>query len=143
MTIYAKKLQNLIEKLEELPILAEIVADEVMAKEFPAKVRHQVKEEGENDEGRIIQQGYSESWGVIRSIAGLQIEYVDLYYTGRFLDGLTTVKSGEDYFLESNVGYFQDLKDRYAGIMGLQEDNLALIIEEIRTKLIKEFRDGR
>lgn len=143
MTIYAKKLQNLIEKLEELPILAEIVADEVMAKEFPAKVRHQVKEEGENDEGRIIQQGYSESWGVIRSIAGLQIEYVDLYYTGRFLDGLTTVKSGEDYFLESNVGYFQDLKDRYAGIMGLQEDNLALIIEEIRTKLIKEFKDGR
>ena len=143
MTIFSNKLEKLIVQLEELPILAEIIADEEMAKQFPAKVRHQIKEEGENEEGQIIQEGYSESWGVVRSIAGLQIEYVDLYYTGKFLDGLTTVKSGEDYFLESNVGYFQDLKDRYIGIMGLQEDNLALIIQDIRKKLIKEFRDGR
>ena len=143
MTIFSNKLEKLIVQLEELPILAEIIADEEMAKQFPAKVRHQIKEEGENEEGQIIQEGYSESWGVVRSIAGLQIEYVDLYYTGKFLDGLTTVKSGEDYFLESNVGYFQDLKDRYIGIMGLQEDNLALIIQDIRKKLIKEFKDGR
>jgi hypothetical protein len=143
MTIFANKLQNLIEKLEELPILAEIVADEVMAKEFPDKVRNQIKEEGENDQGQLIQEGYSNYWGIIRSVAGLQIEYVDLYYTGKFLDGLTTVESGDEYTLDSDVGYFQDLKDRYSGIMGLQEDNLALIIEEIRIKLIKELRDGR
>jgi hypothetical protein len=143
MTIFSNKLEKLILQLEELPILAEIIADEEMAKQFPAKVRHQIKEEGENEEGQIIQEGYSESWGVIRSIAGLQIEYVDLYYTGKFLDGLTTAKSNDEYYLESNVGYFQDLKDRYIGIMGLQEDNLALIIQDIRKKLIKEFRDGR
>ena len=143
MTIFANKLQNLIEKLEELPILAEIVADEVMAKEFPDKVRNQIKEEGENDQGQLIQEGYSNYWGIIRSVAGLQIEYVDLYYTGKFLDGLTTVESGDEYTLDSDVGYLEDLKDRYSGIMGLQEDNLALIIEEIRIKLIKELRDGR
>jgi hypothetical protein len=143
MTIFSNKLEKLIVQLEELPILAEIIADEEMAKQFPAKVRHQIKEEGENEEGQIIQEGYSESWGVVRSIAGLQIEYVDLYYTGKFLDGLTTAKSNDEYYLESNVGYFQDLKDRYIGIMGLQEDNLALIIQDIRKKLIKEFRDGR
>lgn len=143
MTIFANKLDKLIVQLEELPILAEIIADEEMAKEFPAKVRHQIKEEGENEEGQIIQEGYSQSWGAVRSISGLQIEYVDLYYTGKFLDGLTTAKSNDEYYLESNVGYFQDLKDRYTGIMGLQEDNLALIIEDIRKKLIKEFRDGR
>ena len=143
MTIFSNKLEKLIVQLEELPILAEIIADEEMAKEFPAKVRHQIKEEGENEEGQIIQEGYSQSWGVVRSIAGLQIEYVDLYYTGKFLDGLTTAKSNDEYYLESNVGYFQDLKDRYIGIMGLQEDNLALIIQDIRKKLIKEFKDGR
>ena len=143
MTIFSNKLEKLIVQLEELPILAEIIADEEMAKQFPAKVRHQIKEEGENEEGQIIQEGYSESWGVVRSIAGLQIEYVDLYYTGKFLDGLTTAKSNDEYYLESNVGYFQDLKDRYIGIMGLQEDNLALIIQDIRKKLIKEFKDGR
>ena len=143
MTIFSNKLEKLIVQLEELPILAEIIADEEMAKQFPAKVRHQIKEEGENEEGQIIQEGYSQSWGVVRSIAGLQIEYVDLYYTGKFLDGLTTAKSNDEYYLESNVGYFQDLKDRYIGIMGLQEDNLALIIQDIRKKLIKEFRDGR
>lgn len=143
MTIFSNKLEKLIVQLEELPILAEIIADEEMAKEFPAKVRHQIKEEGENEEGQIIQEGYSQSWGVVRSIAGLQIEYVDLYYTGKFLDGLTTAKSNNEYYLESNVGYFQDLKDRYIGIMGLQEDNLALIIQDIRKKLIKEFKDGR
>ena len=103
----------------------------------------EIKEEGENDQGQLIQEGYSNYWGTIRSVAGLQIEYVDLYYTGKFLDGLTTVESGDEYTLDSDVGYFQDLKDRYAGIMGLQEDNLALIIEDIRKKLIKEFRDGR
>lgn len=143
MTIFSNKLEKLIVQLEELPILAEIIADEEMAKQFPAKVRHQIKEEGENEEGQIIQEGYSESWGVVRSIAGLQIEYVDLYYTGKFLDGLTTAKSNDEYYLESNIGYFQDLKDRYIGIMGLQDDNLALIIQDIRKKLIKEFRDGR
>ncbi len=143
MTIFANKLDKLIIQLEELPILADIVADEVMAKEFPAKVRHQIKEEGENDQGQLIQEGYSNYWSTIRSVAGLQIEYVDLYYTGKFLDGLTTIESGDEYTLDSDVGYFQDLKDRYAGIMGLQEDNLALIIEDIRKKLIKEFRDGR
>jgi hypothetical protein len=143
MTIFSNKLEKLIVQLEELPILAEIIADEEMAKQFPAKVRHQIKEEGENEEGQIIQEGYSQSWGVVRSIAGLQIEYVDLYYTGKFLDGLTTAKSNNEYYLESNVGYFQDLKDRYIGIMGLQEDNLALIIQDIRKKLIKEFKDGR
>lgn len=143
MTIFSNKLEKLIVQLEELPILAEIIADEEMAKQFPAKVRHQIKEEGENEEGQIIQEGYSQSWGVVRSIAGLQIEYVDLYYTGKFLDGLTTAKSNDEYYLESNVGYFQDLKDRYIGIMGLQEDNLALIIQDIRKKLIKEFKDGR
>jgi len=143
MNVFANKLDNLITKLEELPILAEIVADDEMAKQFPAKVRHQIKEDGEDSTGQIIQEGYSEYWGTIRSIAGLQIEYVDLYYTGKFLDGLTTAKSNDEYYLESNVGYFQDLKDRYIGIMGLQEDNLALIIQDIRKKLIKEFRDGR
>ena len=143
MTIFSNKLEKLIVQLEELPILAEIIADEEMAKQFPAKVRHQIKEEGENEEGQIIQEGYSQSWGAVRSIAGLQIEYVDLYYTGKFLDGLTTAKSNNEYYLESNVGYFQDLKDRYIGIMGLQEDNLALIIQDIRKKLIKEFKDGR
>ena len=143
MTIFANKLDKLIIQLEELPILADIVADEVMAKEFPAKVRHQIKEEGENDQGQIIQEGYSNYWGTIRSIAGLQIEYVDLYYTGTFLNNLNTAKTGEDYFLESSVSYLDDLKYRYPDILGLQDDNLQLIIDDIKKKLIKELRNGR
>ena len=143
MTIFANKLDKLIIQLEELPILADIVADEVMAKEFPAKVRNQIKEEGENDQGQLIQEGYSNYWGTIRSIAGLQIEYVDLYYTGTFLNNLNTAKTGEDYFLESSVSYLDDLKYRYPDILGLQDDNLQLIIDDIKKKLIKELKDGR
>jgi hypothetical protein len=143
MNVFANKLDNLITKLEELPILAEIVADDEMARQFPAKVRHQIKEDGEDSTGQIIQEGYSEYWGTIRSIAGLQIEYVDLYYTGTFLDNLFTTKTGEDYFLESTVSYLDDLKFRYPDILGLQDDNLQLIIDDIRKKLIKELRNGR
>ena len=120
MNVFANKLDNLITKLEELPILAEIVADDEMAKQFPAKVRHQIKEDGEDSTGQIIQEGYSDYWGTIRSIAGLQIEYVDLYYTGTFLDNLFKTKTGEDYFLESTVSYLDDLKFRYPDILGLQ-----------------------
>ena len=143
MNVFANKLDNLITKLEELPILAEIVADDEMARQFPAKVRHQIKEDGEDSTGQIIQEGYSEYWGTIRSIAELQIEYVDLYYTGTFLDNLFTTKTGEDYFLESTVSYLDDLKFRYPDILGLQDDNLQLIIDDIRKKLIKELRNGR
>lgn len=143
MNVFANKLDNLITKLEELPILAEIVADDEMARQFPAKVRHQIKEDGEDSTGQIIQEGYSEYWGTIRSIAGLQIEYVDLYYTGTFLDNLFTTKTGEDYFLESTVSYLDDLKFRYPDILGLQDDNLQLIINDIRKRLIKELKDGR
>ena len=143
MNVFANKLDNLITKLEELPILAEIVADDEMARQFPAKVRHQIKEDGEDSTGQIIQEGYSDYWGTIRSIAGLQIEYVDLYYTGTFLDNLFTTKTGEDYFLESTVSYLDDLKFRYPDILGLQDDNLQLIIDDIRKKLIKELKDGR
>lgn len=143
MNVFANKLDNLITKLEELPILAEIVADDEMAKQFPAKVRHQIKEDGEDSTGQIIQYGYSDYWGTMRTMAGLQIEYVDLYYSGTFLDNLFTTKSGEDYFLESPVYYLDNLKFRYPDILGLQDDNLQLIIDDIRKKLIKELKDGR
>ena len=73
----------------------------------------------------------------------MHIEYVDLYYTGTFLDNLFTTKTGEDYFLESTVSYLDDLKFRYPDILGLQDDNLQLIIDDIRKKLIKELKDGR
>ena len=143
MTIFQNKIESLIEKLEELPVLADIVADQEMATQFPEKVRHQIKEEGEDSTGQIIQYGDSESWGAVRSMAGLQIEYVDLYYTGTFLNNLNTAKTGEDYFLESSVSYMDELKFRYPDILGLQDDNLQLIIDDIKKKLIKELKDGR
>jgi len=143
MTKFATKLQSLILKLEELPVLAEIIADEEMAIKFPEKVKEQIQVDGENDQEQIIQQGYSNYWGTIRSTQGLQTEYVDLYYTGTFLDNLSTIKSGEEYYLTSTVPYLDDLKDRYEGILGLQDDNLGIIVEEIKKKLLKELRNGR
>jgi hypothetical protein len=35
------------------------------------------------------------------------------------------------------------LKYRYPDILGLQDDNLQLIIDDIKKKLIKELRNGR
>jgi hypothetical protein len=140
---YARKIESLIKELEELPILAEIIADEEMETQFPKMVREQVKVEGENDKGELIQAGYSTYWGNIRGIEGLQIEYVDLYYTGAFLNNLSTIKSGEEYYLTSNVPYLDELTDRYEGILGLQDDNLSIIVREIKKKLLKELRNGR
>jgi hypothetical protein len=36
-----------------------------------------------------------------------------------------------------------ELTDRYEGILGLQDDNLSIIVREIKKKLLKELRNGR
>ena len=135
---YARKIESLINKLEELPVLAEKIADEEMNTQFPALVTDQIKVEGENDKGELIQAGYSTYWGNIRSIEGLQTEYVDLYYTGSFLNNLSTIKSGEEYYLTSTVPYLDELTDRYEGILGLQDENLSIIVQEIKKKLLNQ-----
>ena len=140
---FINKIESLINKLEELPVLAEKIADEEMNTQFPKMVQEQVKVEGENDKGELIQAGYSTYWGNIRSIEGLQTEYVDLYYTGSFLNNLSTIKSGEEYYLTSTVPYLDELTDRYEGILGLQDENLSIIVQEIKKKLLKELRNGR
>jgi hypothetical protein len=66
-----------------------------------------------------------------------------LYYTGAFLNNLSTIKSGEEYYLTSTVPYLDELTDRYEGILGLQDDNLSIIVREIKKKLLKELRNGR
>jgi len=77
---------------------------------------------GLNVEGKVIQKGYSRTWGKARKLRGLQTQFVDLKYSGNFQNGSKVVAVGEGFDIQSDVDYEADLRDRYGNIRGLTEE---------------------
>jgi hypothetical protein len=50
--------------------------------EIESQMKERIFIKGLRPEGRKIGSGYSKKWGEIRERAGLQIDYIDLKYTG-------------------------------------------------------------
>ena len=139
--IFEEKIKALIRDFEQLPDLIDVVTDIEMEEQFPKLVRKQLSF-GENSDSEDIQIGYSFMWGSRRAEEGLQTDFVDLNFTGNFYKSLETMEVGDEYFLDSIVPYASEINDRYPKILGLQEDNLNLIVNNIKKEIVKNFRDA-
>lgn len=142
MTAFADKLKQLIKKAERLKEDVEVIAEIVIEEDFPFLVKGQL-EDGENMNKKVIQPYYSVPYARRRSKKGLQTDYVDLFFTGDFYREMKVVDTGSEYVLVSDVPYFQDLYQRYEGILGLQNENMKLIKDKIIFEVVKEFKDGK
>ena len=138
MTLFEEKIKNLITKLQGFEEFVDVVIDITMEEKFPDLVRSQLSE-GINSQGNDIQIGYSNMWAEERFKRGLQTDFVDLNFSGRFYKSLETIEVGDEYFLDSNVPYASDIFDRYPNILGLTNENKSIIINTLRKEIIKSF----
>lgn len=141
MTTYANKLEDLIQKMEDIDDDLDTIVGLIVDEEFPFLVKGQLAD-GETMSGATIQDSYSPSYARRRKKQGLQTNYVDLYFTGEFYEGLKVVDSGSEYYLESDVEYFDHIMNRYGGILGLQKDNMKLLKQRIIFEILKDFKNG-
>lgn len=84
----------------------------------------QMNIKGEDSKGSQIGE-YSGGYKRIRVKRGLQVDHVDLNFTGKFQAELHIVTENNQFKIESNVTYAEDIVKRYGKqVLGIQQRNL-------------------
>lgn len=97
--------------------------------------------QGKLNDGSDLTPPYSVMWSEVRERHGLQIDHVDLKFTGNFYKGFTMKMEGETLQLGSDVEYEGSLSARYSEkIYGLSEENADTYRELIRPLVIAEVK---
>lgn len=84
--------------------------------EIEAQMKERIFIQGLRPNGRQIGSGYSENWGKEREKAGLQIEYIDLKYTGSLRESIKSTYVGDLFSSKSAVIYINNdtnYKEKY------------------------------
>ena len=121
LSVLEQKIKNRINSLKNANKTIEVVTDEVMNENLVDLVQGQMLD-GENGEGQQIGT-YAPTTIQARSRRGLQTNYIDLFFTGDFFQGMDVIDSGDSYSVFSSVSYATDLDIRYPMIFGVQDEN--------------------
>lgn len=97
--------------------------------------------QGKLNDGSDLTPPYSVMYSEVRERAGLQIDHVDLKFTGNFYKGFTMKMEGETLQLGSDVEYEGSLSARYSErIYGLSEENADIFREVLRPVVMAEIK---
>ena len=135
-----RKLRSLISNFKSFDDTLEEVTDEVMNDNLIDLVQGQMLD-GENGDGQAIGT-YAPSTVMARNRRGLQTNYIDLFFTGDFFQGMNVIDSGDSYSVFSSVSYAEDLDIRYPMIFGVQDENKKLLKDSIIFNTVKRLKNG-
>jgi len=137
--------EELIEQLKQLPETVERAVDKAIIDDSfeIEEINRQQLLSGFDAEGNPLGE-YKESTKRIRRSRGLQTDFIDLRFTGKFQKSLTTEKSGDDYYLTATDPKWEDkLTQRWPDAVGIQEANedkvTKVIVENIEFETDKMF----
>ena len=93
---------------------------------------------GNNIWDKVMQQGYSPQYGKRRRKAGLQTQFVDLKFTGKYQKSKKLViDAQENLDIISNVDYEPYLRANFPDHVGLNKKNA----DQISEKIVKELAE--
>lgn len=99
----------------------------------------QLAEKGEDAKGDQLGT-YSNGWKRIRISRGLQVQYVDTRFTGKFHATLKLVVENDQFKIVSQVDYADDIIKKYgADVLGLQQKYLEEIVNTMIIPDIKQM----
>jgi len=86
---------------------------------------------------------YSPWWAAIRKAHGLQVEYVDGYFTGAMHRGMFLQVEGQDLETGSGVPYAEDFQERYGdGVFAVGGDYLEPFVDEVEENLLQRIENA-
>ena len=142
-TDFEVMLKELFSKVKDFEKDFEVIADTVIEEDMADYVRFQLLEDGTDGNDKLIQEGYSPAYALRMAAKGLQVEYVDLYFTGKFQNSFKVMDNANEYFIESGVDYEEHLIENYGeAILEVNEQNLQTMFERIKNETIKYFLDA-
>ena len=132
------EIKEFIKRLSGLEYYAKKLATESLFRASPEIVKKNNEElmKGKNTKGGIIQKGYSKGYAKKRKAAGLQTQFVDLRFTGKFQDSSKGVKVVEGLDIESGVKYEKYIRWMFDDIRGLNEAQAEIEANKIAEELI-------
>lgn len=98
--------------------------------------------EGMGRDDKIMQRGYSKSYGKRRKKKGLQTKFVDLHFTGKFHKSLDLVPTKEGMDVQSTEPYGYYVKANFPTSAGLTKENaekVATLVANILAPKIKNY----
>jgi len=131
-----------IKRLSGLEYYTKKLATEALFKASPEIVKQNNAElmRGKNTKGETIQKGYSKYYGKKRKEAGLQTQFVDLKFSGKFQDTSKGVKVVEGLDIESGVDYEKHIRKRFENIRGLNDKQAEIQASKIAEELIEPLK---
>jgi hypothetical protein len=140
LNVLEQKIKDRISSLKSANKVLEVTTDEVMNDNLVDLVQGQMLD-GENGDGQQIGT-YASSTIMARNRKGLQTNYIDLFFTGEFFEGMDVIDSGDSYSVFSSVSYATDLDIRYPMIFGVQDENKKLLKDSIIFNTVKKLKNG-
>lgn len=95
---------------------------------------------GKGTDGDIMQRGYSAGYASKRRKKGLQTNYVDLKYSGKYQDSRKGVKAKGGIDIKSGVDYEKYLRGNYPKHIGLTKENAESITDLLSVELAKDIK---
>ena len=97
--------------------------------------------QGINSEGIDIKPAYANSTIRIKRKKGQPIDRVTLFDTGDFYNSLEVIAGKNDLMIRTIISYSVFLVNKYADILGLDEENWTVFLEKYTVPLIKKNFD--
>jgi hypothetical protein len=83
---------------------------------------------------------YSKKWALERKKRGLQIEHIDLAFSGKFQATLEIVTHSDSFEIKANVPYQDNIFDMFGKeVLGIQQEFLTDFVEEVLYFDIKKY----
>ncbi|HET8839744.1 MAG TPA: hypothetical protein VFM82_12210 [Flavobacteriaceae bacterium] len=128
-------------------IIDETIKRTVQENDFVIKeynITKQLDEQGEDAKGKKIKPGYSNPYKRTRIKRGLQVEYVDTHFTGKFHAQLEIVAENGQFKIVSKLDYAEHVIKRYGKrILGIQQQYLADFVNDFLLPELKKAINGQ
>ncbi|MDB0602164.1 hypothetical protein PL373_13600 [Tenacibaculum maritimum] len=143
---------NEIKIIDRLPkVIDETVKNAVTKYGFVIKnynIVNQLDEKGENSLGKKLdyklpKKGYSNPYKRVRIKAGLQVQYVDTHFTGKFHASIQIVAEDGQFKITSDIDYGEHVIRRYGKeMLGIQKQYLQDFVDKYLIEELKNAVNG-
>jgi hypothetical protein len=134
---FTQKLKELVQNFEQFLINAADVTQN--------QYKHRIFTQGLNPYNEKIQEGYSEKWAEVRQDAGLQIQFVDMNYTGDLKKNTYFRVEGKELLVIINQDYnyikVTANEEGKGPIIDLSKDEIQTFVNQIRLNLKKYIQN--
>lgn len=134
--------------IEGIPqVIDETIKRTVQENDFVIKeynISDQLDDQGEDSTGKKIRPGYSNPYKRRRIKRGLQVEYVDTHFSGRFHAQLEIIAEDGQFKITSQLDYAEHVIKRYGiEILGIQQQYLKDFVNNYLLIELKKSIDGQ